>query len=316
MEFLASKHLLRDSAFLAPVAPLKFVASGHFSLVLETASGYMLRVTSDPECRSRHLMEVRTLPLISAAIPLAVPLPRDVSSAGAGPGTVIAYRKLPGQRPDASPTNAQRSRLAVDLASVLVNLHTTSIAALSALVTSTAANPMRGTPIHRAGRLFRVIAPTLRLSLSRSQFAATTQWLNSFVADRAMLDFIPCIRHGDLWDGNMLVDAEGKLTGLLDWEWLSIGDPASDLAVIKDVDGGFYDVLLDHYSTAIGGGTPAQLRHRVARLVELRRLEDLAFSLTSGQSLAAEAAIDRLRGSAILTGASPYLRSRGGGGAP
>ena len=39
--------------------------------------------------------------------------------------------------------------------------------------------------------------------------------------------------HGDLWRQNILVDEEGNLNGLRDWETLSIGDPHWDFRMIR-----------------------------------------------------------------------------------
>ena len=39
--------------------------------------------------------------------------------------------------------------------------------------------------------------------------------------------------HGDLWKQNILVDKEGHLSGLRDWEALSIGDPHWDFRMIR-----------------------------------------------------------------------------------
>jgi thiamine kinase-like enzyme len=39
--------------------------------------------------------------------------------------------------------------------------------------------------------------------------------------------------HGDLWRQNILVDQEGNLNGLRDWESLSVGDPHWDFRMIR-----------------------------------------------------------------------------------
>ena len=39
--------------------------------------------------------------------------------------------------------------------------------------------------------------------------------------------------HGDIWRQNILVDKEGNLNGLRDWETLSIGDPHWDFRMIR-----------------------------------------------------------------------------------
>ena len=58
--------------------------------------------------------------------------------------------------------------------------------------------------------------------------------------------------HGDLWRQNILVDEEGNLNGLRDWETLSIGDPHWDFRMIRRWVGwdGLND-LLRHYNSQV-----------------------------------------------------------------
>jgi aminoglycoside phosphotransferase (APT) family kinase protein len=42
-----------------------------------------------------------------------------------------------------------------------------------------------------------------------------------------------CLLHGDLWRQNILVDEDGNLTGLRDWEDISVGDPNWDLRMVR-----------------------------------------------------------------------------------
>jgi aminoglycoside phosphotransferase (APT) family kinase protein len=56
--------------------------------------------------------------------------------------------------------------------------------------------------------------------------------LYDFHAIKSNLSGRVCL-HGDLWRQNILVDKEGHLSGLRDWEALSIGDPHWDFRMIR-----------------------------------------------------------------------------------
>ena len=67
-------------------------------------------------------------------------------------------------------------------------------------------------------------------------------WLNnnSFV-ESALNDFRDiegtltdrCVLHGDLWNENVIVDEDGRLTGLIDWEHSCIYDPHWEFRMIR-----------------------------------------------------------------------------------
>ena len=56
--------------------------------------------------------------------------------------------------------------------------------------------------------------------------------LCDFYAIQSNLTGKVCL-HGDLWRQNILVDNEGNLNGVRDWETLSIGDPHWDFRMIR-----------------------------------------------------------------------------------
>jgi aminoglycoside 2''-phosphotransferase len=52
----------------------------------------------------------------------------------------------------------------------------------------------------------------------------------TFLADDELWRFAPCLLHGDIGPEHVLVSDDGDLVGVLDWEDLSVGDPAGDFA--------------------------------------------------------------------------------------
>ena len=74
--------------------------------------------------------------------------------------------------------------------------------------------------------------------------------------------------HGDLWKQNILVDEEGNLNGLRDWEALSYGDPHWDFRMIRRWIGwdGLND-LLRHYNSQVNwrcNGTYVSILDRIS----------------------------------------------------
>jgi aminoglycoside phosphotransferase (APT) family kinase protein len=72
---------------------------------------------------------------------------------------------------------------------------------------------------------------TYNVGTASSAVEAGFAWLRVNVPDR---EFRPSIVHGDVTFANML-EQDGKLTALLDWEVACLGDPAKDVAHIKPV---------------------------------------------------------------------------------
>jgi aminoglycoside phosphotransferase (APT) family kinase protein len=94
--------------------------------------------------------------------------------------------------------------------------------------------------------------------MPRAAIEAAFRWLADTVPDPVE----PTLVHGDFRTGNLMVDPDAGLVGVLDWELAHIGDPAEDLGWLcvnswrfrqpdKEV-GGFGDLapLLDAYEAA------------------------------------------------------------------
>jgi aminoglycoside phosphotransferase (APT) family kinase protein len=78
-------------------------------------------------------------------------------------------------------------------------------------------------PAHRAIRLLR--RDLDRLPTAHPALEWGLRWLERQAPARG--DIVLC--HGDFRTGNYLVDAQGDLTGILDWEFAGWGDPLQDI---------------------------------------------------------------------------------------
>lgn len=72
------------------------------------------------------------------------------------------------------------------------------------------------------------------------------RWWERFVGDTSLCQWQPVLTHGDIWWGNLLVDG-GRITGILDWEFLSLGDAAWDLGTMRQFGDAFYGEIVAEY---------------------------------------------------------------------
>ena len=216
---------------------------------------------------SRGSMSQAALPLSTEAALLAAvaargaPVPEVVRACDPADGLGEAYvmRRLDGEtlgkrivRDEAFA--AVRPGLARRCGQVLAAIHATPLDGLPPLETSDAASELA-----HYETVYR------ELGARRPVFEAAFRWL----AARAPSLERPVLVHGDFRNGNLMIDPEAGLVGVLDWELAHLGDPAEDLGWIcvnswrfgewrKPVGGfGDYQDLLDGHAAA--GGAPVSL---------------------------------------------------------
>ena len=90
--------------------------------------------------------------------------------------------------------------------------------------------------------------------------------------DRAAFDRnVPaCLLHMDIWHQNILVDAQGQVTGLLDWDRGLYGDPEIEFAVL-DYCGVSVPSFWEGYGSQRDAGDAAKLRGVYYYLYELQK---------------------------------------------
>ncbi|MBN2447435.1 MAG: phosphotransferase [Phycisphaerae bacterium] len=174
-------------------------------------------------------VESRVLPVIAGRLPLAVPVPTFLGKpAGGYPWPFAGYEMIPGGTADvAALDHDQRLATAQPLACFLAALHAFPADKVGEL----------GAPGDLLGRL----DPKKRVPMARENLAALRErgvietdqpWLD-------MLDEVDPTRqprgetlvHGDLYARHLLVDADARPTGVIDWGDLHIGDRAVDLSI-------------------------------------------------------------------------------------
>jgi aminoglycoside phosphotransferase (APT) family kinase protein len=182
-----------------------------------------VRLPRIPSAAEQVEMDHRWLPRLAPLLPLPIPVPRALGQPGAGfPWRWGVYPWLPGQDATAAPI-ADLGLAARDLAAF--------IAALRHI------EPTGGPP-PREGNAFRGVPLADRDAAVRAALAALHGSLETATAAAAWEASLrapvwqnpPVWLHGDLQPLNLLVQ-QGRLSAVIDFGCLGVGDPACDLIV-------------------------------------------------------------------------------------
>ncbi|MDI1450445.1 macrolide 2'-phosphotransferase [Polyangium sp. 6x1] len=172
-------------------------------------------------------VEVRVLDLVRAHLPVAVPHWRVFTD------QVIAYPRLGGVPAVTVDPTAGVVWNRIDPAApaaVFIESFADALAALQKV--STSAIEAAGVPTKSVDETRAEIARAMDdtrgvLAPSDVVWARWQRWL----ANDAIWPGHLALVHGDLHAGHMLLDEEGRLTGILDWTEAHLGDPSIDFAL-------------------------------------------------------------------------------------
>lgn len=201
-----------------PVSPVKL--SGWDNRTFHLGDVMSVRLPSAESYASAVLLEQEWLPKLTSRLPLPIPAPLAMGQPGSGyPWRWSIYRWLPGEvatREGVADLNA----LAAGLAKFLQSFQ--------------AIDPAGGpTRKFRGGSLemWRAQAEEALTRLSKAgktdTEAATEIWEAALTAP---MRTTPVWFHGDVAAGNLLV-VDGKLSAVIDFGGLGVGDPACDMTI-------------------------------------------------------------------------------------
>jgi aminoglycoside phosphotransferase (APT) family kinase protein len=203
---------------LEPVDP-----SGTDNAIYRLGEDLAVRLPSTPRTEATLEKERAWLPRLAPLLPLAVPLPVAEGAPSDGyPCTWSVYRWLDGEDATVAPI-ADLGQAATDLAGF--------IAALQRIDTAGAPGPgghnfLRGEPLEARDAEVRASLAALGDDIDVS--AATAVWEAALRAPEWQRP--PVWIHGDLDARNLLVQ-EGRISAVLDFGSLGVGDPACDVMV-------------------------------------------------------------------------------------
>jgi triphosphoribosyl-dephospho-CoA synthase len=225
---LATRLIESQFPALAP-ARIALLGSGWDNTAYEVNGAYVFRFPRRQIAVDLLAIERRLLPAIAPCLPLSVPRPEfHGEPTDDYPWPFAGYKKLPGRTACHAALNEnQRRRAAGPIARFLAALHA---------ITPADAEQLGAGP-DKFGRLYlEVQAKTLD--------AALEQLIkHRLVADRRSFDAIiaatpavspnapKAVVHGDFYVRHILVDNDGRPTGVIDWGDLHVGNPAVDLSI-------------------------------------------------------------------------------------
>ncbi|KQL52491.1 hypothetical protein AN964_02345 [Heyndrickxia shackletonii] len=177
-----------------------------------------------------HLLETenRILPKLADKLPIPIPIPTFIGVPGESyPWSFTGYPIVHGTTPGIL-SNEKRMQSVEKLALFLKELHRFPVKdALHVKI-----------PYDELNRLdIESRRPKLKENLQKASE------LGLFIAQKELEQFIESVStdetntecalvHGDLHTRNMLVDGEGKVSGIIDWGDTHIGNPAIDLSIV------------------------------------------------------------------------------------
>jgi aminoglycoside phosphotransferase (APT) family kinase protein len=173
--------------------------------------------------------ESRLLPLVARHVPLPVPVPVFAGQPDERfPWPFAGYRMLPGRTACSAGLNEQqRIEAAEPIARFLAALH--AIPPEEAARRGVGPDTLDRLSItKRSGKTRQCLEQLVNLGLVTD----CRPWLSllDVPADANALR-TPALLHGDLYVRHLLVDAAGRLAGVIDWGDLHLGHPAVDLSI-------------------------------------------------------------------------------------
>jgi aminoglycoside phosphotransferase (APT) family kinase protein len=199
-----------------PVVPVDSYGTDHD--IYRLGEHLSIRLPRIGWAAGQAVKEARWLPRLAPQLPLAVPVPLAMGRPGEGyPFDWSVYEWLPGA--DANGTIADLEQAAVDLAGFVRALQK---------VDATGAHPRpaggRGGPLAQHDQ--RVRRSVAQLADQIDGPAILRSWQESLAAP--VWGGPQVWVHGDLLPGNLLV-VNGRLSAVIDFGGLNVGDPACDL---------------------------------------------------------------------------------------
>jgi aminoglycoside phosphotransferase len=262
--------------------PLETLGAGDFCVAFR-ARGEVIRVARHPEAAAALRREAEAMAIIADRLPVPVPRPVHVDDGSRPPfsrhAEIRGAELLP--REWASMRAGPRRALAVQLAAFMTALHA---------VEPTPAMRAVWPRVTLAGLSHRALAglPAWRAHLDAATIDRLVRQLGAWAGEAPAADVI---LHGDLGVSHLLYDpATARLTGVIDFGDLMLGDPARDFLGLRD---DFPPVILAEVLEAYPVERP-DFRRRVGRWYVADTLAWLADADDADRRVAAAAIREEL----------------------
>lgn len=269
---------------------IEMLGSGFESLVIERKDGMIFKIAKTVESAQKYTIEFKILPQIREFLEIEIPLPLScMHDPSIHPSGIMSYKKLMGTplHPDLlTPQNLKV--IAKQLAAFIIHLHQIPIRPLVNHC------PQESNNKDFIQRLREETLEILTRTLTVKELQKLAAWWEEALEDHTFFSHRFVLCHGDLWYENILVDDScTRITGIIDFSHMVIGDPAKDLATQRYLGNDFYNQLLSEYKQAFP--EDSTIEHRVQRHLEMRELGGLLHALKHDIS-EVEDAISKIRG--------------------
>jgi macrolide phosphotransferase len=247
---------------------------------------WVLRAPRRPDVIEVAARESRVLALVRRHLPVAVPDWRVNTP------ELIAYPRLAGTPAATIDPVAKNYVWHMDRHSIPAAFMDSLAGAMAALHgIDLAAVAEAGVRVVQPGEMRQALAEDMdrvkrRWGVSESRWRRWQRWL----ADDSYWPQHAALVHGDLHAGHMLVEQDGRVTGLLDWTDAGVGDPAVDFALYDAIFGeAAFQALLERYRDA-GGRTWPRLQDHVIERLAAYSLTMATYALRTGDEVHVERA--------------------------
>ena len=230
------RDLLRIVLDHVPDLVVRSVASagGQFNDVLIVNDEFVFRFPRTDDAAKDLAAELAVLPALQGWLPVAVPDPAFSAFDDERRPMFMGYRLLPGSpldRPaleeirNQDPTSFEQ--LGIQVGRFLKALHGMPAPSLASGIPASDHVAFWTDMLDAfSAELFEWMRPDARREV--------VQGFEAYVSDPANIRWIPVLRHGDLGGANLLYDRdERRLSGVIDFGSVALGDPAVDLAAIS-----------------------------------------------------------------------------------
>ena len=245
---------------------------------------WIVRFPRDAAVASETAKELVLLPLLARKVDFGVPLPAWRGTHRGWP--FFGYRKIPGH-PLGAEDLREHPQLAGELAHALRELHAVP------LEDARQATPALGTAEAWRAKYERLGLSALQRIGPLLDARAAKAMAERLAAFAAELQYTPALVHCDLGLEHLLIDGDGHLAGIIDWEDASVGDPAIDFAGLWRAMGGeATGRILAAYPAVVGD---APLEARIMSYAWIAEVHDILHGLDAGDADMVAQGITRLQ---------------------
>lgn len=278
------------------IRSIKSMGSGFGSDVYLVNEHLVFRFAKNQETAGKFQSEYKLLPLIQPYIGFQIPNPQwmvlDLKAPVYG---IIGYEMVPGIPMSDSLNPTQLKSISNELTSFLVSLHQIPLDGFDKIDI-----PVNNYTKNELIQIRSEVLPLLKETLTIDEYSNIEDWWEKLLNDKLFHLYEPRLCHGDLWYENILVNGDSsRITGIIDFSEISLGDPARDLAVQLYLGVDFFKTVYNKYISKMGYACPHFIQ-RIKLHWELRELIGLQYCIKHGDWDEFREGVEKIRTWGIL----------------